>query len=255
LQADIDARKNALFEELIGRYQQALKRDPNLDQARLGLAKNLQSSHLYAEAASEYAKYMARQPGDPQGYLGAGQNALEMHDDQAAQTLLERAYSLAPHDSEILAAKALLELHRGQLPQALSFFDQSIKADPFDDWNHYQRMLLLMRLGRKSEADLERQTIERLKRERARFGEISDALRENPLDPQLRSEAARWLMDHGHEEEAIDWANLVLQSDASHPEMNRMLADFYGKKGQLGLANFYKTQIARPADHSTGATP
>jgi tetratricopeptide (TPR) repeat protein len=255
LQADIDLRNHASSEVMIGRYQAALARDSSLDQARLGLAGQLYSNRRYAEAATVYAAYLAKKPEDPLGYLRAGQNALEIGDEQSARALLEKALALAPHDSEVLAAQGTLELRGGRLEKALHFFEESIKADPFDHWNHYQRLLILGRQGRKAEAEDERQTVERLKREHVRFGEISDGLLRNPLDLQLRSEAARWLMEHGHDQEAVDWANLVLQRDPSDPAMNRLLADHYRKKGQLGLANFYEAPIARPAGHAASKTP
>jgi tetratricopeptide (TPR) repeat protein len=255
LQADIDLRNHAAPEVLIGRYQEALKRDSTLDQARLGLADQLGASLRHAEAVSHYDAYLARKPDDPLGYLRAGQNALEFGDPRAAQSLLDRALELAPHDSEVLAAKATLELRGGRIEKALKFFEQAIKADPFDHWNHYQRMLILARLGKKAEAEEERQIVERLKREQTRFGEISDGLLRNPLDLGLRSEAAQWLMAHGHDEEAVDWANLVLQSDPSDPAMNRLLAEHYRKKGMPGLANFYDVPMAHPVDHSGAKAP
>jgi hypothetical protein len=121
-----------------------------------------------------------------------------------------------------------------------------VKSDPFDYRNRYQRMLILARLGRKAEANAERPALERLKNEQNRFGQISRDLVRSPLDPQLRSEAARWLMEHGHEHEAVEWANLVLRTDPAHPAMNRLLADYYRNKGQLGLANFHEAHAARP---------
>ncbi len=245
LQAEIDVRTEASNEVVIDRYKQALERDGSLNQARLGLAKQLHISHRFPEAATEYAAYIARQPEDPLGYLGAGQNALEMGDDAEAERLLEVALSLAPQDSEVIAARATLELHRGQQEKALALFGKAVEADPFDHWNHYQRMLILSRLGRKAEAEVERQTVERLKREQKRFEELSRLLLRNPLDPNLRSEAASWLMAHGHDDEAVDWANLVLQRDPTHAAMNRLLADHYRKKGESGLANFYEAQVPR----------
>ena len=47
-------------------------------------------------------------------------------------------------------------------------------------------------------------------------------------------------MEHGREDEAVEWANLVLRADPSHLAMNRLLADYYRKKGQLGLANLHE---------------
>ncbi len=248
LQAEIDWRAQASAEVIIGRYQEALERDGSLDQARLGLAQQFHRSHRFREAAAEYATYLARRPEDPLGLLGAGQNALEMGDDKAAEPLLDRAVELAPGDSEVLAACATLELHRGRLEKALALFDQAIAADPFDHWNCYQRMLVLSRLGRKAEADVERRRVERLRRDQDHFAEISRALVRNPLDSKLRGEAATWLMEHGHEDEAVDWANLVLQGDPTHAAMNRLLADHFRKKGQTGLANFYESQIRRMSE-------
>jgi tetratricopeptide (TPR) repeat protein len=247
LQAEIDLRTQASTEVIIGRYQQALARDGSLNKARLGLAKQLHMSHRFAEAAAEYATYIARQPEDPLGYLGAGQNALDMGDEALAESMLENALALAPGDSEAIAARAMVELHRGQLEKALALFDRAVAADPYDHLNRHQRMLVLSRLGRKAEAELERGRVERLKSENDRFTEVSRALLRNPLDPKLRSEAASWLMAHGRDDEAVDWANLVLQSEPTHAAMNRLLADHYRKKGQAGLANFYEAQIPRPA--------
>ncbi len=250
LRTEIDTRSHAEPELIIAHYRGALERDPGLDQARLGLAEQLRLNHRQAEAAPEYAAYLARRTGDPLGYLGAGQNALDLGDVAEAARLLDRALALAPQDPEVLAARATLELHQGHFEAALRYFDQAVKSDPFDHWNRYQRMLILARLGRKSEASAERVTVERLKDEQAHFGQISRDLVRNPLDPQLRSEAARWLMEHGHEDEAVEWANLVLRSDPSHPAMNRLLADYYRKKSQLGLANFHETHAARPSEHA-----
>ncbi len=57
-------------------------------------------------------------------------------------------------------------------------------------------------------------------------------------------------MEHGHADEAVEWANLVLRSDPSHPAMNRLLADYYRKKGQLGLANFHETHAEKSSDRA-----
>lgn len=255
LRAEIDVRIKAPSETIIARFQEALKRDPSLARARQGLASELFQSNRFAEAASEYLAYLSLQPNDPLGYLGACQNALKMGDQPTAQTLIDRALALAPHDADILAAQATLALQKGQLEKALHFFDLSIKADAFNHRNRYQRMLILSRLGRKAEAEDERQTVERLKLEEGRFADIGKALLRNPTDSQLRSEAARWLMDHGHDEEAVDWANLVLQSNPSDPAMNRLLADYYRKKGQIGLANFYEAPLAGSDRHPALPNP
>ena len=241
LQAEIDWRTHEDDEVIISHYRAALERDASLNEARLGLAKHLHMSRRFPEAAVEYAAYLARQPQDSAGYLGAGQNALDMGDDNAAGLCWIGAAT--PHDSEVLAACGTLQVHRGQLEKAVVIFDQAIAADPTDHWNCYQRMLILSRLGRKAEANVERLRVERLKRDQDHFNDLRKALVRRPLDAKLRSEAASWLMEHGHEDEAVDWANLVLQGDPTHPAMNRLLADHFRKKGQPGLAKFYEAQM------------
>ena len=244
LQAEIDLRTKTAHEVIITRYRAALERDASLDQARLGLAEELRVNHHNAEAAAEYAQYLAKKPDDPVGYTGAGLNALEMGELPKAVRLLDQSLALAPHDPVALAARAEIEQRQGRFEAAIQYFDQALKADPSRHANRYQRMLALASSGKKAEAEAERQAIERLKAEQTRFDELRRELVRKPLDPQLRGEAARWLMDHGREDEAVEWANLVLRADPSHPAMNRLLADYYRKKGQLGLANLHEVHAA-----------
>ncbi len=250
LQTEVDIRNNAEAEVIIARYRAALLRNPNLDRARFGLAEHLRINHRFAEANAEYAAYLKQRPDDPLGYLGAGQSALENGDEAEAVRLLDRALLLAPADPVALAARATIELRRGRFESALHYLDLAVKSDPFDRGNRYQRMLTLTRLGRWAEAEAERRTVERLQKEQERFGQISRDLRAKPLDAELRAQAACWLMEHGHEDEAVEWANLVLKSDPSHPTLNRLLADYYRKKGQAGLANLYEARAAASSDHA-----
>jgi tetratricopeptide (TPR) repeat protein len=250
LQTEIDTRTKAKPEVIIGHYRSALDRDPSLDQARFGLAQQLRISGGHAEAAVEYTAYLARKPDDALGYACAGENALEMDDLVEAARLLDRALELAPQDLEVLTSRATLELRLGHLDAALLYFDRAVKVNPFNHWNRYQRMLVLARLGKKAEAAAERPTVEQLRNDQERYGKITRDLLRNPLDPQLRCEAARWLMAHGYDDEAIDWAHLVLRDDPSHPAMNRLLADYYRKKGQLGLANFHETHVQTSSDRA-----
>jgi tetratricopeptide (TPR) repeat protein len=181
------------------------------------------------------------------GHLGAGQNALEMGDEDQAARWLDRALALAPRNPVVLGARAAVEVTAHRFQSALDYIDRAVKADSFDPGNRYQRMLILTRLGKKAEADAERQALDRFRKEPAEFDRISAELLRTPLDADLRAAAARWLMTHGHEDEAVEWANMVLSSNPSHPAMNRLLADYYRKTGQLGLANHHEALAPPPA--------
>jgi tetratricopeptide (TPR) repeat protein len=249
LQTEVDIRNHVDPEVIIARFRAALSRNPNLDRARFGLAEQLRYNHQFAEAVDEYSAYLAQRPDDPLGYLGAGQSALENGSEAEAIRLVDKALALAPADPVALAARATIEFRQGRFESALHYLDLAVKSDPFDRGNHYQRMLILTRLGRKADAQRERQNVERLQKEQEQFGQIGRDLRAKPLDAELRVQAACWLMEHGHEGEALEWADLVLRSDPSHPRLNRLLADYYRKKGQPGLANLHEARAASASDH------
>jgi tetratricopeptide (TPR) repeat protein len=253
LRTEVEMRTSQEPEVVIGSYREALRRDPELDQARFGLAEMFRAQHRNTEAAEEYTRYLARKPDDPMGYLGAGRNALEMGDLDQAARWLDRGLALAPRSPELLGARAAVEANAQRFSSALDYLDRAVQADPFDHANRYQRMLVLTKLGKRADADTERRAVDRIRKDQAEFERIIKALNRSPLDPELRSAAAQWLMSHGHEQEAIEWANLVLAGNPSHPAMNRLLADYYRKTGQIGLANLHEAlappRPGGPAEH------
>jgi tetratricopeptide (TPR) repeat protein len=254
LRAEIDVSNREGPEILLERYRSALARDPTLEKAHLGLAEQLRFKGAYAEAAAEYAVYLARHPDDAVACAWAAHNAMEMDNLAEATRLFNHALARVPNDPEVLAVGAALELRQGHLEEALGYFTQAVKAAPFDHRLRYRRVLLLSRLGRKAEASAELAMVDRLKKDLAQFAQLRKELLRNPTDPRLRSEAATWLMDHGHEEEGLEWANLVLRSDPAHPAMNRLLADYHRKKGHVGLANFHEAHLTNSAPQA-GSTP
>jgi tetratricopeptide (TPR) repeat protein len=248
LLAEVDIRNSGKPEVVIERYRAALSRNPHHDRARFGLAEQLRLNHQPAEAIDEYTAYLAQRPDDPLAYLGAGQAALEDGNEADAVRLLDRALALAPEDPVALAARATVELRAGCFESALHYLDLAVKCDPFDRGNRNQRMLAFSGLGRRAEAQLERKAVEQLTKDQEQFAGIIRDLRTKPLDLELRTQAAFWLMEHGHEDEAVEWANLVLKSDPSHPTLNRLLAGHYRKQGQAGLANLYEARASGPSD-------
>ncbi len=103
LRTEVELRTSKDADAVIASYREALRRDPDLDQARLGLADMLRANHRNAEADDEYNRYLARKPDDPIGYFGAGRNAMAMGEEENAARRLDRGLSLAPANPEILA--------------------------------------------------------------------------------------------------------------------------------------------------------
>jgi tetratricopeptide (TPR) repeat protein len=219
----------------------ALARDPALDQARLSLAKHLLSVHRLDEAAAEFAAFLARRPDDPAGHLGAGNVAQLRGDDAAAQVHFDRVLALYPRDPVAMRERAALDLRYGRPALAvLARLDQACQQDPYDPEIPRLRSIALDRLGRPGEADAERERNRRLNRELAQMAETQRKLLRTPHDLALRGQAARWMLEHGMEAEGLRWARGILGDHPGHAATTRLLADFYQRKGEVGLANFYR---------------
>jgi tetratricopeptide (TPR) repeat protein len=225
---------------LLRDYNEALRRNPNLDEARLGVANALLKEQRFAEAAEAFDRYLERKPNDPAGYLGAGRTAQVQGDFNAAIHYLDRAVELAPDDPEILLARTAIDLRRGNAAAALPLLDRARRADPFDPEICYRRAIALSQLGRADEAKAEQARAQELKNDKARMEQIRKGLVSTPDDRSVQAEAARWLADHGHADEAVRWAKRVLSAEPDHPGMNRLMADYYDHQGNQGLANFYR---------------
>jgi tetratricopeptide (TPR) repeat protein len=237
---EIDRRLKGEKSDLLEpHFRTALRLDPELDKARLGLADLLRDRHRLDEAGQEYAAYVARKPKDPAGHTGLGRVALERADGKAAARHLDRALALAPDDPTALKHRALAELRFGD-PAALPLLDKGIRADPLDDELLYNRSLALKRLGRAPEAEADVRRLDRLRREQAEVAAIRDRLVADPDNNEIRCEIARWMLDHGRDGEALRWARYVLDGRPNHPVANRLMADYYQRKGDPGRANYYR---------------
>lgn len=233
-----DREKNSLLDD----YHEALKRDPSLVDARLGLADELREAHRNAEAAAEYGAYLAVRPDSAAGWLGAGRNLLETGDEPAAIRNLERAMALDPGNPAVPKELAELKIRQGGFAAALPLLDQAIRLDPDDPIARDRRAAALARLGRSDEAGAEQAAAKRVRDDLAQAGALREKLLKSPRDRVLQLEAARWMFDHGHGEEGVRWAERALRDAPGDPEANRLLADYYRTQGNPGRANFYSLQ-------------
>jgi tetratricopeptide (TPR) repeat protein len=232
-------------ESWVEHYREALRRDPELDQARQGLAESLRKAHRNEEAAAEFAHCLSRHPDDPIVLTGAGLNALELGDLTKAAGLLDRALALSPTNSAVLKGRAELDLQRGDQSSALRRLDQVIQADPFDDVALYARAQVKTLLGDKAGARADRETFDRLKKDQAELLALRGRLLDFPDDSETRSKVVTWMFAHGREQDGLDWAMAILAKDPNHAPTCRILADYYAKRPDgAGLANFYRTKAA-----------
>jgi Flp pilus assembly protein TadD len=250
--AEVDSRNEKAPGAVLDDYREALRRDPALARARLGLAEELRKAHRTAEAAAEYDAYLALEPGDPAAHLGAGRNLLEQGDEAAATRHLERALALDPKNADVHKEFAEAALRRGDCTAALAHLDGAIALAPQDLPARHSRSLVLTRLGRTDEARAEQAFASRLRADLDRLNEARSRLVTSPHDRRAQVEIARWMFDHGHEEEGARWAERALQVQPDDSEVNRMLADYHQRRGEAGLANYYQLHVSSTPNSSPG---
>jgi predicted Zn-dependent protease len=243
---EVDQRSDVDASVMINHYRMALHRDPTLDKARLGLADKLREVSRDAEAEIEYDAYLERNPGSVEGHIGAGQVALRQGDLPRASLHFSEVLAANPREPVALRELAQIDLRAGRWGQARDRLKTVVEADPYDPEVRLSYARALKMSGDEGGARRETDTVQRLRKEHAQMSELRKALVQRPDDPQLRFQAARWLLEHGHEAEALEWCRLILRNKPGHGETCRLLADYYERHGNAGLANAYRN-AAGPA--------
>jgi tetratricopeptide (TPR) repeat protein len=228
----------------IRNYRAALERDPNLDQARLGLAEQLSRDRRFDEAKQEYHAYLERNPRDATALVGLGRNAFQNGDLDGATRSFEAALAVDPHNPEALKELALADLRVGRFARACQRFEILTRIEPYD---HEIRYTYAQALRAKGDAALARSQAEmaaRLRQEHDHVLQLRDKLLKDPSDQESRFEVARWMLEHGHAEEGLRWTKEILRADPRHAPTHRALADYYDKQGDAGLANYHRLRAS-----------
>jgi Flp pilus assembly protein TadD len=196
--------------------------------------------HRYDDAEAQYEAVRAARPDDLEALVGLGRAAADRGEDDEAARLLDRAAGVAPGDPRPLSERGKLEMKRGRFESALGYLDRAVALDAEEPDVHYQRSLALAWLGRAEDARKEKDETARLKKQKAEIDAILESLRKSPRDAAIQYAAAKWLVDHGHEDEGLKWAEKNLRDHPAHAEAHRLLADCYRRRGDAGLANFHR---------------
>jgi type IV pilus assembly protein PilF len=193
-----------------------------------------------AEADAEYATYLGRNPRSVAAHDGAGEVALLRGDLSSATRHFNEALAIGPKDPVALRQLGLIEIRNGRYIQARDLFAKAVEVAPDDIEIRYNYALALKLAGDDARAAEETLVTDRLRAEQQRIADLRVALRQNPDDDDSRAEVAKWLIEHGHEEEGLEWTELILRKKPGHPANCQLLADYHAKKGNFGLANYYR---------------
>jgi len=241
---EIATRSGADTSALIGNYRAALDRDPRLAKAQLGLAEQLSNAQRLDEADQAYQAYLQLNPRDAAAYVGLGRNAFRQANIDAAMRHFEKALEFSPRDAVALRELAQIELRLGRFQKAQARLELLTQVEPFDPDAHYALARVLKLLGNEKRAREEGERAVQLRKEEAEIVQWKETLLKKPNDPVARFEVAQWMLLHGHHEEGLKWTAEILRTDPRHAPTHRLLADYYQKQGNLGLANYHKLMAA-----------
>lgn len=159
----------------IERYRQAIQIDPKRSDLHFELAEMLNSSSSEAEKAAaekEYRIALSLDPFDEKSMCRLGDAAVRHADSAAAESYYRKALGMQPNDAEanLSLAKVLMAQRRSK--EALPLLEHALAIEPFDPPGHYRLSVLYRELGRGEEARREMAEFQKLKKMKARLGEI-----------------------------------------------------------------------------------
>jgi tetratricopeptide (TPR) repeat protein len=233
-------------------FHEALRRDPKLAEARLGLAELLFQERRYEDAAQEFDTYLKQRPNSAAGHVGAGRNDLQLRRDDDARRHFVQALANDSANPSAHLELAKLELRHGKVAEALEHLDQAVVGLPADPTVRYNRALALKRLGRLDESAEESAEFQRLQKDQEVAANLQKRLGEAPDDVSAQVELARWMFSHGYEGEGLRWSKRILVETPGQPDTCLLLADYYASQGRDDLAAAYLAQSRNPAKRPPG---
>jgi tetratricopeptide (TPR) repeat protein len=238
---EVLARADSEPANLILNYRAALERNPKLDKARLGLAQQLSKARRFDEAEQEFLTYLKSNPNDSTAQLGLGRNAFQQGDLDVARRYFESAVKANPRQADALKELSQIDIRLGRFQQACEALERLTRIDPFDQDAHYSYGQALRLAGDNQRAQVELETAARLRKETNEIVDLKHALLKDPNDLNACFRVTKWLFDHGHLNEGLSWTKEILRREPRHVPTHRLLAEYYEKNGDVGLANFHRT--------------
>ncbi len=208
-------------------FRRALQRDPDHEEARLGLAVALLGGKEYSPAA-EHLKYLRQcQPDNVRVQVGLAECLDGLGETAEAIQLVDEVLAREPKSVAALSLRGQLAFKEGQWAEAESWLRQTLQFNPMDHRAHYSLILCLERNGREEEARQEQRQLKQREEDVALFNEIvTKDIAQHPNDPALHCTAGQILLRSGQREEGIRWLQRALVLDPKYVPARQALADF-----------------------------
>src|SRR5262249_38322232 len=177
--------------------------------------------HRSAEALPYFEQLRQRQPDNREVLAGLVDCYRRLGQLQQAREVLDRLEALAP--SAAKAEDLLVALQRGQLgpleggrEEAEAWFRKAVVVAPDDYESNYNLHQCLYQAGKHAEAKKYREKVAQIETLDKRLEEVTRKIAADPMNPALRCEAGRILLEQGHEHAAVNFLHTALQQDPTY---------------------------------------
>jgi tetratricopeptide (TPR) repeat protein len=242
--------RTARWQDAISEYRTILQDDPQNDGARLKLADALLFEHDAQGALDEYRKCLAAHPDDPAALIGVVKCRQRIGEPSDAKSgllaLLERDLS-ATQKGEVLMELGEIALLNQDYTLAVDFLARAREADPTNRFVYQPLSRAYARLGKTELAEEAKRRGDESTSRLSRLSEITNAMVQDPQDPELRYEAGMLFFAEGADQEGAAWLYTALKCNPGHRKTHAALADYYERIGDARAGHHRK--LAELVEH------
>lgn len=219
-------------------YREALARQPRFPAATYGLAQSLREQSRVEEAIPYYTAVLKAAEHAVAARVGLAGCWTSLGRSSEARQLLQEARRMQPADPAVLQELARIELHAGNLAEAVTLLESAVARDARDSELRYVLATALARAGRPAEAKPHFQYVNEARIALSEAQRLTDHLAARPDDVEARFTVGRIHLQYGSREKGLQWLRSVLNYDANHQPTRALLAEHYALR---------RSQVSTPA--------
>jgi tetratricopeptide (TPR) repeat protein len=218
-------------------FEQAVALDPEYDEARLELARNLLLRALKPDEALPHLERLRRhQPHNLEIAVDLARSLTALDRAGEAEQLLKEVLDQEPTHAAALAERGRLALEGRRPTEAEEWLRQSLSVEPHAREVIYLLHQSLEAQGKRTEAAVERVRLEQLEADLKLLEEKIAAVGQFPADALARYEVGVICLRNGQDEEGLRWLQGALELDPKHTATHAALAELFERRGNRAEA-------------------
>jgi tetratricopeptide (TPR) repeat protein len=225
-------------DEALEDYQRAAEINPEMTEARLGLARGLYRAGRVREAAWHYRRVRDGRPDDPEVLLGLARCAYDANELDEAGRLLDALLAGRPDHFAALLERGRLAFRRGDAAGAEAWVRRALDVRPPDRegpsfqaiverCDAYRLLSLFLEAQGKSDRAAESLALmDRVQADLRRATELSEELRAAPADASRHCELGIIFLRLGREDQGLHALATALRYDPHHEGARAAQAEY-----------------------------